>query len=374
MRIAIDASPLGKSKGGVARYTYNLAKHLPVVGPENKYFLFSNRDFDDAGLRGANVEKVVAKFPVMSVWLQTVILYHLKKLKIDLFHGTYFVIPILAPTPAVVSVHDLTPFIYKDSHQKSNLLVRTLFPPSLARAKIAITGSRSAADDLKKYLRCGESKIRIVPYAAAETFGPRTDAKYVYRIMNKYGIPSRYLLFVGTVEPRKNITSLIRAFALLKKNGDVEQKLVIAGHKTDYYRQCEILIRHLNLNGEIIFTGFVDEEDLPYIYSGANLFVYPSCYEGFGLPPLEAMACGVPTIVSEGSSFPEVVGDGALMVPAEDDSKLSMAMRKVLSEDGLRRELRAKGLERAKFFSWRKTALETLSIYREIVEGKAEEG
>lgn len=371
MRIAIDASPLGKPRDGIARYTYNLARYLSIVGLENRYFLFSNRQFDDAGLKGPNVEKVVTKFPLMSAWLQTVVPYYLKKLKIDLFHGTYFVIPMMAPCSTVVSVHDLTPFIYKDSHQKSNVLVRALLPPSVARAEVAITASRSAADDLKKFLNSEESKIRIVHYAAAECFRRKVEEPYLHRAMRKYGIASRYILFLGTIEPRKNITTLIRAFALMRKDGGVEHKLVIAGRETDYYGQCQSLVRLLNLNGEVVFTGFIDEEDLAYIYSGADLFVYPSHYEGFGLPPLEAMACGVPTIVSEGSCFPEVVGDGAMMVPSEDAQRLCMAMRRVLSEEGLRQELSEKGMKRAKIFSWSKTALETLSIYKEIVENKA---
>ena len=186
-------------------------------------------------------------------------------------------------------------------------------------------------------------------------------------MFTKYSITGSFILFVGNISPRKNILALLQAFNKLKKRG-IKHKLVIAGKKDQRYEQVLKTLNELNLGGEVIFTGYVPEEDLPKLYNAADLFVYPSLYEGFGLPILEAMACGTPVVASNVSSLPEVAGDAGLLVNPQDVDALTNAMYKVLTDDKLKESLIDKGLERAKFFSWEKTARETLEVYKEVAE------
>ena len=196
-----------------------------------------------------------------------------------------------------------------------------------------------------------------------ERFKP-LNQKEVAEVKQKYNLDFPFILFVGVLQPRKNIPTLIKAYYKLKKEG-IKDKLVITGGKGWQYKEIFETVERLNLQKEVIFTGHIPDDDLPKLYNAADLFAFPSLYEGFGIPPLEAMACGIPVITSNTGSLPEVVGDAGIMVDPYDIDGLAKAMYEVLNNEGLKEEMVKKGLERAKMFSWKKCAKEVLDVYEE---------
>jgi len=234
------------------------------------------------------------------------------------------------------------------------------------RSHHIITVSENSKSEIIKYLNVSEEKISVIYGGYADIFKLESDDRLSSDVKRKYNITGNYLLYVGTLEPRKNLLGLIRAYAQSRAKDDFI--LVLAGGKGWQYENIFKLVRELKLENRIIFTGYVPENDLPGLYQGATLFVYPSFYEGFGLPPLEAMACGLPVIVSHTTSLPEVVGDAGVYVDPNDVEQISFSIDTVLSDSELRQTLIQRGLERAKLFSWEKAAKETLKLYQKVVE------
>jgi len=211
-------------------------------------------------------------------------------------------------------------------------------------------------------------RVTATPLAASSRFKPVEDASEISRVREKYGIVGDYILTVGSIQPRKNIPRLISAYAALCRERKVESipKLVIVGKRAWLYEETLNAAENSAVRNQIIFTGYVPEEDLPCLYTEARCFIYPSYFEGFGIPPLEAMGCGTPTITANRTCFPEVIGDGGLMVDPFDIEAISAAMVRVLSDKQFREELRVKGLKRASVYDWRKTARLTLAIYEQV--------
>ncbi|MGD0765405.1 MAG: glycosyltransferase family 1 protein [Dehalococcoidia bacterium] len=242
---------------------------------------------------------------------------------------------------------------------------------SRATAKVAdrlICPSEAVKDDIVRLLHVSPNKVRAIAEAASPAFRPIEDRAALERFLLKNLLPERYVLSVGSLEPGKNRATLLKAFAKLRQQG-IEHKLVVTGQRAWKYQADFQLAEQLGLKGEVIFTGYVSSEDMPALYSAADLFVFPSLYEGFGLPVLEAMACGVPVVASNVSAVPEVAGDAALLIDPRDPDLLSDSMARVLKDDRLRATLRRRGLERAAQFSWEKAARETIEVYRDAVGG-----
>jgi glycosyltransferase involved in cell wall biosynthesis len=213
-----------------------------------------------------------------------------------------------------------------------------------------------------------EDRIKVTHLAAEDYFQPMDKEKAKWFIKDKYNIASDFLLYLGGFSPRKNVKSILVAFSRLYGHLSKDYKVVIIGSANDEHSYLMALCESLNISEKVIFTGYVPYEDLPYFYNSCSTFVYPSLYEGFGLPPLEAMSCRVPVITSNVSSIPEVVGDSALLINPFDTEELKNAMEKVLEDTALRETLSSKGFERSKLFSWKKTAEETLRVYKETHE------
>ena len=228
--------------------------------------------------------------------------------------------------------------------------------------------SENTKNDLINLYRIAPERIKVIYVAADEVYRPMENPERTAHIRQKYTLPDRFILFVGVIEPRKNIVRLIKAYNQIK--GKIQQKLIIVGKKGWLYEDVFKTVDRLSLNQDVNFLGYVPKEDLAFLYTACDLFIYPSLYEGFGLPPLEAMACGAPVISSNTSSLPEVVGDAGILVTPTSTEELSAAMYKVLTDENLRNEMKLKGLERAKLFSWKKTAQETIKIYEEIYKEK----
>jgi glycosyltransferase involved in cell wall biosynthesis len=230
-----------------------------------------------------------------------------------------------------------------------------------------ITGSNQTKTDLIKYFGLNADKVVVTPYGVDPCFRPITDKQRFVEVKTKYGIDNEFILYVGNLQPRKNLVRLFLAFERLKIKRKINEKLVIVGKKAWLYQDIFKTYEQLKAKEEIIFTGYVPTEEIPVLYSAARIFVYPSLYEGFGLPPLEAMACGVPVLTSLVSSLPEVVGDSALLVDPYSVEEIANGIERLLSDEKLRLSLREKGLRKASTFSWRRTAELTLAVYRDAL-------
>lgn len=366
MKIGLVSDPLNNSLTGVSIYIYYLIKQLNDLN-KNKKFLYLINYEHNRFFTNLNEVTINNPFKVLKTyaWYPFLVI-KLRDHDLDVIHN-----PGQVPTflkfkqKYIITIHDLTPFITpKESKFGRPLIYKLFFPRTLKTADKIIADSNSTKQDLIRYFNIPEEKIKVILLAADEKFKP-LNKEEIDEFKQEYNLNFPFILYVGTLEARKNILTLIRAFYTLKKKG-INHKLVITGKKGWKYKELFGTIDNLNLQNDIIFTGYVPEEDLPALYNAAELFVYPSIYEGFGLPPLESMACGTPVITSNTSSLPEVVGDAGIMVDPYDVDGLADAMYEVLSIDGLREDMIKKGLERAKMFSWKKCAMETLKVYEGV--------
>ncbi len=273
----------------------------------------------------------------------------------------------------VVTVHDVIPWSCPGSSTLADTLIyRHWLPRVLPRVDAVITVSEASKADIVRCLQVAPDKIHVIHQGVGPAYRP-APAQAVERIRARYRLPDPYILFVGSADKRKNLAGLLRAVAALKETGRSEW-LAVAGPAKRDYPELLPLLQELNLEEEVVFLGFVVEADLPALYSGAALFVFPSLYEGFGLPALEAMACGTPVICSNSSSLPEVVGDAAVTVDPRDIGGLARSMQQVLADAGLRHDLRRRGLARAQGFTWARTARETSRLYCLLLQERSAHG
>ncbi len=270
----------------------------------------------------------------------------------------------LTRTARVVTVHDAFPYTCPRTSTRLDWLVyHAWLPYALPAADAIITDSEQSREDIVKYLPVSPEHVTVVPLAADRRFRP-VEAAAVEPILQSYDVAQPYILYVGALESRKNLPRLLEAYALLRAWSE-RWRLVIVGARK--WKSSPILdtVQRLGLEPHVTFTGYVADEDLPALYTGADLFAFPSLYEGFGLPVLEAMACGTPVVTSNTSSLPEVVGDAALLVDPYDVEAMASAMRQVLEDPALAQALRQRGLARAATFSWERTARETIAVYEQ---------
>jgi len=363
---------------GINWYIRNLLTHLPCVDRDNCYTAFlGDRRFTSSELT-LKVSRLPTSRPVVRIfWEQAVQPFALQKERVDLLHALAFVTPLLSPCPAVVTIYDLSFILYPDSFKRAKRFYLRLFTHLSARkARRVIAISQSTQRDVVRLLGVPPDKVEVVYCGLDEAFRPLAKDQ-VAAFRSKRGLPERFILFVGTIEPRKNVTRLIEAFATLRPCDPATLrpcdpatlKLAIGGAKGWFYEDVFARVEELGLEDKVMFPGYIPASELPLWHNAAELFVYPSLYEGFGLPPLEAMACGTPVVAANTSSLPEVVGQAGLTVDPLDVEGLAEAMRRALGDEALRQEMRERGLQRAKGFSWTKTAQETVQVYRRAMEG-----
>ena len=297
----------------------------------------------------------------------------LRRRPVDLLH-VQFTAPPFAPCPIVATIHDLAfehlPQTFK---RRSWMQLRLTVRHTAKRAAQIITVSEYSRGDILKTYGIPHERITVIPEAAPNHFAPVEDENELQRVRHTYGIAGDYILSVGSIQPRKNLTRLVRAFASLRRErtGVKLPKLVLVGKKGWLYDETLRVIEESGVGDEILLTGYVSERDLPALYSGAICFVYASYFEGFGLPPLEAMKCGTPVIVGDKTSLPEVVGDAGLMVNPFDEAEIASALVRLIENPDLRDRLRVKGLKRADQFSWHDTAKRTLEVYKQVAGSNA---
>jgi len=361
MRIAIDARLWAEPRSGIGRYTRSLTEHLLQLAPEERWILYVDRA-PGPTLRGAEVRCL--PWPQRLIWS----LWHtprdLRRRPVDVFHGvTGFELPGRGPWALVTTVHDLVPFrlpgLVPARHRWA---VRCLLGGAVRRASRVIAVSETTRGELLARYRLPPTRVVVVPEAAAPHFVPPPPPALA-AARARYGLARPYVLFVGVLEPKKNLDVLLDAVALLRRArawGETELVVVGApGWGPDPARR----VPALGLDGAVRFVGAAPDADLPALYGGALAFAFPSLWEGFGLPALEAMAAGVPVVASNRGALPEVTAGAALLVdPAP--APLAAALARLLAEPALRERLRAAGLARAAEFSWERTARETLAVYR----------
>lgn len=287
----------------------------------------------------------------------------------DLFFGTNFRGVFREGMKTVLTVHDMVHEYYPETVEEINMrYYRTEFPEAVQRADLLIAVSEETKRDILKFLPVPENKVKVIYNGVDERFRPVTDSMARDRVRQRYNLPERFILMVGSIQPRKNIAGVLRALAsMVESNKDFPWKLVLAGGGGWKNEGISEQIRALGLNDRVHFTGYVAEEDLPTLYSCADLFVFPSLYEGFGLPVVEAMACGVPVVTSNNSCLPEIAGDAAVLVDPHDTADIANGMLRLLEDQELRNLCVSRGLERARLFSWKTAAQQTLQAFHELV-------
>lgn len=376
MRIGIDArfwGPLGK---GLGRYTQKLIESLEKISAENghRYFIFLRKEnFDEYNPTNPNFKKVLADYQWYTFSEQVNMLRLLNKFKLDLVHFPHFNFPINYRGKFVVTVHDLillrfptvrastlSPFFYKLKYLAYKFVIKKAFKKS---KKIITVSEFTKKDILANYPQINPNKIAVT-YEAVDNF-PKSELGNG-AILNKYAIIKPYLLYVGNAYPHKNLETLVEVFDDIARDKKYEDlNLVLVGKKDFFYEKLIEFARRKN-SRNIIFTGLVEDKDLGDVYQGALAFVFPSRYEGFGLPPLEAMKFGVPVAASKTSSIPEVLGESALYFDPIDKESIKQAIIRVISDDNIRKELISLGAEQAAKYSWRKLAQKTLEIYESV--------
>ncbi len=354
---------------GISWYIYNLLTHLAQGETGFRYTAFlSDPQFKaHKGLRVQRSHWPTHKPFVRILWEQAVLPLTLKKAKVDLLHALAFAAPVAAPVPFITTIYDLSFIRYPEAFRPHNRwYLRTFTKHSARRAKAIIAISESTRQDVIQAFGVSPEKVHTVYCGVDSNFKPLPSTA-IAAFKAKKGLPEKFILRLGTIEPRKNVEGLIKAYALWRKQDKNAPKLFIAGGKGWYYQQVFQLVEELGLNEHIIFPGYLPQKDLPLWYNASNLFVCPSHFEGFGLPVLEAMACGTPIITSNVSSLPEVAGEAGLLVDPTDTKALSQAMQSVFHNAELTRQMQEKGLAQAAKFNWRKTAAQTAQIYSRVV-------
>lgn len=373
MRIGLNAQLLSLSASyrgaGIAHYIHQTLVHLPRASAHTYIAFVADGAFQADGVEAVPSRLPTSRPPVRILWEQTLLPLELARRGIDLLHAMAFVTPVLSPVPSVVTVYDVSFALFPESFRPFNRwYLTTMTRRSVRKARAVIAISQNTANDLMRLWGVPRAKIHLAYCGVDGIFRP-VPADEVQAFRQTKGLPAQYILFVGTLEPRKNVVRLVEAFALLKRQG-LPHKLVLAGGKGWMYEPIFQAVERLGLESEVIFPGFVPRSELPLWYNGAEVFVYPSLYEGFGLGPLEAMACGTPVVVSDRASLPEVVGDAGLTVAPDDVPALVEAMAAILREPSLAARLRERGLRRAGEFTWERTAQATVRAYESVMSEK----
>jgi len=371
MVIYVDVSAAVHGKAGLARYAESLVRALdPLLG--ERLHLFQNSLGHRLPLPGFAPERVAGVPLGYKPWRAQVLARQALRApfsalpEAELFHATEHLLPPFRDTPEVLTVHDLIFERFPQYHKRGNYLyLRAAMPLFCRRASAIIAISRSTRDDLVSLYHVPEGKIHVIAEAAAPTFTLRSSDE-IAAVRSRYWLPERYVLAVGTIEPRKNLSRLIDACGPLFERGLIDA-LVLVGSRGWLVDEFDAHLAASPWRERVILPGYVREEDLPALYGGATITAQPSLYEGFGLPVLEAMACGSPVCASATSSLPEVGGDAAEYFDPTCVEEITAALAKVAGDDALRLRMREAGLTRAALFSWERTAKETLAVYESLV-------
>lgn len=353
---------------GIAVYVTNLLRHLRHAEDSLKYGVLlgdkrvPTEDFD--------LPVIFSRLPtgqpaVRILWEQSVLPWVLRRIGADLLHAPAFVGPLLSPCPQIITVHDLSFLRYPEFFRRSHrLYLQTFTGIACRRAAAVIVGSNFAAGEVQTLLHIPAARVHTIYYGVDPRFRPLPPQE-VATFRHALQLPERFLLYLGTLEPRKNLPRLVRAFARLR---DPDLHLVLAGGRGWLYEEVFAEVEKLGLGARVHFPGYVAAEAQALWYNAAEAFIYISRYEGFGLPVVEALACGVPTLTAATTSLPEAGGAGALWVDPDDEEAIAEGLQRLLTDAALRAELRQGGLAHAARFSWPETARQTAALYRQVLD------
>jgi alpha-1,3-rhamnosyl/mannosyltransferase len=378
MRIGIDARYVYDHFPGIGRYVHSLAAALGEVEHGHTLLLLVNPALRSSRLdlrelrRFPAIELVETSARPFSLAEQAQVPLLARRLRLDLLHCPYYIRPYgPLPCPSVTTIYDLIGRRFpRLLPWRGRLLFDLATRLAIRRSRRLIAISSSARDDIARYYGVPRERVAVTPLAADQSFRPQPP-EAVAALRARLDLPQRYVLFLASNKPHKNGERLVRAWRRIVEEGGpatADATLAMAGHYDPRYPQARQLVAELGLEGRVRFVPNVAEADLPALYAGAEIFCFPSYYEGFGLPPLEAMACGTPVVCGDASSLPEVVGEAALTVDPHSEIEIAQALARLLRDEGLRGQLRERGLRRAGQFSWRRTALATLAVYEDAVK------
>jgi glycosyltransferase involved in cell wall biosynthesis len=374
MRIGIDGTPLATPKTGIGHYTFELARELARLAPGWEFELVSHVPVAGALEResgGARPPNLRAACPpstgLRSRWWSLGLPLHARERGLSLFHGTNYKIPLWQQCPSVVTVHDLSLLVHPETHEPRLVeLARRRLPTMTRQAARVLTDSESGRREICELLGVAAEKVVAIPLAPRRAFRPVAEAEAT-GVRRRLGVADDFLLYVGTVEPRKNLLALVRAFDALLRETSLRPQLVIAGRRGWLSDELFALVERTNLRERILFTGYVTDEELRSLYSSCRLCAYPSLYEGFGLPPLEAMACGAAVLTSSIPVIEETCAGAARLVSPHDQQALTRALAELLADTAARARLSEAGRARAARYTWERTARLTLKVYEEVL-------
>lgn len=365
MRVTLNGLIIDKQRAGIGHYGYNLINSLIKLNSQIDFTFYTQKviDFDSGKIvRRGEYNKSYKRI------LDEQLLMPFKYRGSDLIHFIDYSSPFLPmKIPFIVTIHDLSFYEYPDTFSYGSRKIKEVLAPiSIKRSARIIADSENTKRDIVERFPNAAEKVRVI-YPGRPKYDLVNNYSKISDVRRKYGINGKYILVVGTFEPRKNLVRMLEAFKIIaEKFSDIN--LVLIGKKGWLYGDIYEKINDIRIAERVISTGYVDDEDMPYLYRGAEVFCYPSLYEGFGLPPLEAMSCGTPVVVSNTSSLPEVVGDAGIYIDPYDIESIANGIIRVLNDSTLRQDLKNRGLKQCEKFSWERAASQVIEVYREILE------
>lgn len=379
MKVSIELQPCLKNKSGIGIYTYELAKRMQEYSDielEGNIFNFLSRNAIENDICDLNFKKnICTLFPYSvyrKIWSRIPIKYnYLFRRNADIYQFFNFVIPPKISGKVITTIHDLTYILYPETMDESNRKrLEKDMHHTVKRADYIITISESSKRDIAKYLKIDEKKIQVIYPGVDETYKKLLSNEEIATVKSKYNIDGKYLLYLGTLEPRKNIETIIRAYNCFKKVDKDNIKLVLAGKKGWLYDSIFSLVKEYGVQEDVVFTDYIDDFDKAPLYQGAEIFLFPSLYEGFGMPVIEAMASKTPVITSNSSSLPEAAGDAAIITDPLDYIKISESIELILNNDKLREKMINEGVKQANKFNWDLSAEKLKDIYYDLYYGR----
>ncbi|MDQ4077659.1 MAG: glycosyltransferase family 4 protein [Chloroflexota bacterium] len=372
MRIGFDITPLSVPQSGVGTYALNLYEHLIQESNDQILPLIHRPLYHDGTIpQGCISPPGLAKRGMnKTLWMQAILPWQLIWQQVNVSHFTNSVAPLFVPGVSIVTIHDMTLWLFPQHHYRRRLLaMRPFIPLAARRAAAIVTVSHSAKEDIVRILGVPPEKVAVVYEAPPPAFRPLLCNDILDHIRQKYHLPSRFILYVGTIEPRKNLVRLLEAFALLRQRTSISHALLFVGSRGWKDEAVFAAVERFALDGAVAFINHVPTSDLVALYNLADALAFPSLYEGFGLPVVEAMACGTPVITSANGSLGEVAGDAAQFVEPTDVNSITDGLEQVLTSPTRQQELREHGLAHVSAFTWKATATHTRELYAAVAGG-----